>query len=283
MTGQLRGKVAVVTGAASGIGKAAVELFVAEGAKVVAADISDELGGALESLRAGSIVYVHTDVTSEADIERAVQTAVTRFGRLDVMYNNAGALGDPATVLEATPEGFDRTIALVARSVLLGTKHAARQILAQGTPGAIVNTSSVAGIQGGWNAAGYTAGKHAIIGITRQAAAELGGRGIRVNAIAPGIIRTPILARSFGIPVEEAEAFSEFFGKRYGIHVPVGRFGLPEDIAQAALWLASDASSFVTGIVLPVDGGASAVHRVAEKDDFAAALEAFRERRTTSA
>jgi NAD(P)-dependent dehydrogenase (short-subunit alcohol dehydrogenase family) len=275
MTGRLEGKVAVVTGAASGIGRAAAELFVAEGAKVVAADISDEQGAALQAAHAGNLVYAHTDVTSEADIEAAVQTAVREFGKLDVIFNNAGAQGDPSPIVEIGSEGFDRTIALLTRSVVLGTKHAARQFIAQGTPGSIVNTASAAGLQAAWSAAGYTIAKHAVVGVTRQAAAELGGHGIRSNAIAPGIIRTPIMARSFGVPLEQADEFSAFLEEKLGAGQPIGRLGLPEDIAEAALWLASDASSFVTGIVLPVDGGSTSIYAGSFAADVVAAAGEF--------
>ncbi|MDE0545988.1 glucose 1-dehydrogenase [Microbacterium sp. C7(2022)] len=275
MAGRLDGKVAVITGAASGIGRAAAELFVAEGARVVAADIDDAHGGELQQAHPNHLRYVHTDVTSEADIAAAVTAAVDAFGRLDIMFNNAGAPGDPASVLELGPEGFDRTLALLARSALLGTKHAARQFTARGGPGSIVNTASSAGVQGGWSTAGYTVAKHAVIGVTRQSAAELGRHGIRVNAIAPGIIRTPIMARSFGVPLERADEFAAFLDERHGPLQPIGRLGLPQDIAEAALWLGSDASTFVTGIVLPVDGGATVVYAGAAATDVFSAVADF--------
>jgi len=260
MTGRLEGKVAIVTGAASGIGKATAELFVAEGAKVIAADIADAQGAALQAAHEGRLVYVHTDVTDETAIEAAVARAVSEFGSLDIMVNNAGAQGDPASITELSSDGFDKTLALLTRSVVLGTKYAARQFIAQGTPGSIVNTASAAALQGNWSAPGYTIAKHAVVGVVRQAAAELGVHGIRSNAIAPGVIRTPIMARTFGVPADEAEQFSEFLEQKLGATQPIGRLGLPEDIAEAALWLGSDASSFVTGVVLPVDGGATSIY-----------------------
>jgi NAD(P)-dependent dehydrogenase (short-subunit alcohol dehydrogenase family) len=275
MTGRLAGKVAVVTGAASGIGKAAAELFVAEGAKVIAADIADDQGAALQNAHEGSLVYVHTDVTVEADIEATVAAAVREFGRLDIMFNNAGAQGDPSPILEVGSEGFDRTVALLTRSVLLGTKFAARQFVAQGGGGSIVNTASAAGLQANWSAAGYTIAKHAVVGVTRQAASELGAHGIRSNAIAPGVIRTPIMARSFGVPLEKADDFSAFLEEKLGRTQPIGRLGLPEDIAEAALWLGSDASSFVTGVVLPVDGGATSIYAGSFATDVVAAAAEF--------
>ncbi len=271
MTGRLDGKVAIVTGGASGIGKATAELFIAEGAKVVVADISDEQGAALQQAHEGNLVYVHTDVTSESDIEAVVERAVSEFGKLDIMFNNAGAQGDPAPFVDLTAEGFDKTMALLTRSVVLGTKFAARQFIAQGTPGSIVNTASAAGLQGNWSAPGYTIAKHAVVGVVRQAASEFGAHGIRSNAIAPGIIRTPIMARAFGIPLDQAEEFSAFLETKLGADQLIGRLGLPEDIAEAALWLGSDASSFVTGIVLPVDGGATSIYAGSFATDVVAA------------
>ncbi|MER7417327.1 SDR family oxidoreductase [Micromonospora peucetia] len=275
MADRLKGKVAVITGAASGIGRGAVELFVADGAKVVAADINDELGAALQKEYGDSLVYVHTDVTSEADLAAAVDRAVSEFGKLDIMFNNAGAQGDPSPLIEIGSEGFDKTIALLTRSVVLGHKYAARQFRHQGTGGSIVSTASAAGLQGGWSAAGYTIAKHAVVGVVRQAVVEFAPLGIRSNAIAPGIIRTPIMARSFGVPPDQADAFSDFLEEKLGASQPIGRLGLPSDIAEAALWLGSDASSFVTGIVLPVDGGATAAYAGGFAADVVAAANEF--------
>ncbi|MER7330768.1 MULTISPECIES: glucose 1-dehydrogenase [unclassified Micromonospora] len=275
MADRLKGKVAVITGAASGIGRGGAELFVAEGAKVVAADIDDKQGAALQKEYGDSLVYVHTDVTSEADIAAAVDRAVSEFGKLDIMFNNAGAQGDPSPMIEIGSEGFDKTIALLTRSVVLGHKYAARQFRSQGTGGSIVSTASAAGLQGGWSAAGYTIAKHAVVGVVRQAVAELAPLGIRSNAIAPGIIRTPIMARSFGIAPDQAEAFSDFLEEKLGASQPIGRLGLPSDIAEAALWLGSDASSFVTGVVLPVDGGATTAYAGGFATDVVAAANEF--------
>jgi NAD(P)-dependent dehydrogenase (short-subunit alcohol dehydrogenase family) len=261
MAGRLDGKVAVITGAASGIGRASAELFVAEGARVVAADIATELGRELQEAHPDSIVFHHTDVTDEQSFESAVAAATSNFGRLDIMFNNAGALIDPSSMFDMTASGFDQTMALLGRAAVLGHRFAARQFRAQSSGGSIVTTASVAGLQAGWAPLGYTVGKHAILGVVRQAVAELAPLGIRSNAIAPGIIVTPGMTGSLGIPRGQGGAFLEAIDRTVGPRVhPIGRMGRAEDVAEAALYLASDASSFVTGIVLPVDGGLGAMY-----------------------
>jgi len=278
MAGLLEGKVAVVTGGTSGIGLATVERFVAAGAKVAIGDIQDDLGASIADRLGENVVYVHTDVTDEAAIEALVTAAVDRFGALDIMYNNAGAQGDPSTILDVESEGFDKTIALLTRSVLLGHKYAARQFKAQGTGGSIISTASAAGLQGGWSAAGYTIAKHAIVGVVRQAVAELAPLGIRSNAIAPGIIMTPIMARTFGVPVEEAEPFADFLADRLGSTQPLGRTGTADDIAKVATFLASDLAGYVTGVTIPVDGGATAVTQGTFATDVVTAADDYNER-----
>jgi NAD(P)-dependent dehydrogenase (short-subunit alcohol dehydrogenase family) len=259
MSDLLTGKVAIVTGGTSGIGLASVERFVAEGAKVAIADIQDDLGTSIAERLGDAVVYIHTDVTDEAAIESLVDQTVSAFGSLDVMYNNAGAQGDPSSMLDISSAGFDKTLALLTRSVVLGHKYAARQFQKQGTGGSIVSTASAAGLQGGWSAAGYTIAKHAIVGIVRQAVAELAPLGIRSNAIAPGIIMTPIMARSFGVPMEKSDEFVEFLATRLDATQPIGRVGHPDDIAKVAAFLASDLAAYVTGVTIPVDGGATAI------------------------
>jgi NAD(P)-dependent dehydrogenase (short-subunit alcohol dehydrogenase family) len=271
----LEGKVAIITGGTSGIGLASVERFVAEGAKVAIADIQDELGASIVARLGDATAYVHTDVTDEDAIAHLVDATVERFGKLDVIYNNAGAQGDPSPITEIGSAGFDKTIALLTRSVLLGHKYAARQFQRQGTGGAIVSTASAAGLQGGWSAAGYTIAKHAIIGIVRQAVAELAPLGIRSNAIAPGIIMTPIMARSFGVPLERSDEFVAFLAERLDHTQPIGRVGRPDDIAKVAAFLASDLSDYMTGTVLPVDGGATAITQGSFATDVVAAAQEF--------
>lgn len=259
MTGLLQDKVAIVTGGASGIGLATVERFIAEGAKVTIADIAEDQGAAAVERLGDAAHFVRTDVTDEASIEQLVAATVERFGKLDVMLNNAGAQGDPAPILEVTAEGFDRTIALLTRSVMLGHRFAARQFQAQGTGGSIISTASAAALQGGWSAAGYTTAKHAVVGVIRAAVAELAPIGIRSNAIAPGIIMTPLMARSFGVPAEEAVGFADYLAEQLGSTQPIGRTGTADDIAKVATFLASDLSDYVTGATIPVDGGATAI------------------------
>jgi NAD(P)-dependent dehydrogenase (short-subunit alcohol dehydrogenase family) len=278
MTGLLDGKVAIVTGGLSGIGLASVERFVAEGAKVAIADIQDEVGASTAERFGDAAMYVHADVTDEASIEALVAATVERFGKLDVMYNNAGAGGDPASIIDLGSDGFDRTIALLTRSVLLGHKYAARQFQAQGTGGSIVSTASAAGLQGGWSAAGYTIAKHAVVGIVHQAVAELAPLGIRSNAIAPGIIMTPIMARTFGVPMDQAVPFADFLAERLGATQPIGRTGRAEDIAKVATFLASDLSDYVTGVTIPVDGGATAVTQGSFATDVVAAAAEYNAR-----
>lgn len=274
----LADKVAVVTGGTSGIGLATVERFASEGAKVVIADIQDELGASIADRLGEDVAYLRTDVTDEAAIEAVVAHAVERFGRLDVMFNNAGAQGDPAPMVELGSEGFDATLALLTRSVALGHKYAARQFQKQGGGGSIISSASAAGLQGGWSAAGYTIAKHAVVGVVRQAVAELAPLGIRSNAIAPGVIMTPIMARSFGVPLEKSDEFTEFLAARLGPTQPIGRVGQPDDIAKAATFFASDLSEFVTGVVLPVDGGATAITQGTFASEVVAAAQEFTSR-----
>lgn len=271
----LSGKVAVITGAASGIGRGIASRFVNEGAQIVLTDIDDSAGSALASELGEHALYAHVDVTAEADIAAAVALAVDTFGSLDIMVNNAGAQGDPSSIVDADPNGFDRTAALLTRSVLLGHKHAARQFIAQGTPGSIISTASAAAIQGGWSTVGYTAAKHAVVGLVRQAAAELGPNGIRSNAIAPGIIMTPIMARTFGVEPAKSEEFMDFLAERLGPGQPSRRVGFPDDIASVATFLASDMSAYVNGTVIPVDGGATTVTLGTFATDVVAAAAEF--------
>ncbi|MGX7733069.1 SDR family NAD(P)-dependent oxidoreductase [Rhodococcus sp. 2H158] len=259
MTHMLEGKVAVVTGGASGIGLATAERFVSEGAKVVLGDVQEERGREAAARLGDAALYVGTDVTEESSIEALVAAAVEHFGRLDIMHNNAAAQGDVAAIVDLDGESFESVLRLVTRSVLLGHKYAARQFLRQGGGGSIITTASSASLEAGWGAAGYTIGKHAVLGIVHQAVAEFAGLGIRSNAIAPGIVITPIMASSFGVPPEKTVDFSEFLSSRLGLHNPSGRVAQPDDVAKVALFLASDLASHVNGATINVDGGATVV------------------------
>jgi len=276
MSDLLKGKVAVITGGASGIGLASVERFVAQGARVVFGDIQDDKGFAVAKQLGDAAIYQHTDVTDEAAIAELVASAVKHFGRLDVLFNNAGNQGDVSPLIDLSAEGFDKSLALLLRSVALGHKYASRQFREQRSGGSIISTTSVAGFQGGWAGVSYTAAKHAVIGVIRQAVAELAPAGIRSNAIAPGTIATPIMARAFGVPASEAEQFSEFLAERLGPKLPIGRVGYPEDVADVAVFLASDLARYVTGVVVPVDGGATAITQGTFGVDVVAAAEAYR-------
>lgn len=279
MRGLLQDKVAIVTGGTSGIGRATVEQYIDEGAKVVIADIQDDQGQELAHRLGESALYVHTDVTQEHDLKTVVNSTTEHFGRLDIFFNNAGAKGDPSSMTDLSAEGFDKAIALLTRSVLLGHKYAARQFKEQGDGGAIISTASAAGLQGGWSTTAYTVAKHAVVGLVRQAVVELAPFQIRSNAIAPGIIMTPIMARSFGVPMEQAEDFASFLADRLGPQQPYGRVGFAEDVASVATFLACDLSQYVTGAVIPVDGGATAITQGSFARDVVEAANEYNERK----
>ncbi|MGB4861433.1 MAG: glucose 1-dehydrogenase [Tepidiformaceae bacterium] len=254
MAGQLEGKVAVVTGAASGIGAAAARLFIAEGAKVVLADIQDERGASMVEELGPNATYQHTDVTDEQQIGAAVNHAVEKFGRLDVMFNNAGR-GHPETLIEdLTPAMFHDVIDLLLGGVAFGMKHAV-PVMKRQKSGSIINTASVAGLGVGYGGTLYSAAKAAVIHMTRVIANEVGEENIRVNAIAPGAIPTAIFGRVGGMTQEQAEGLIPMLQMGFTKAQPIPRSGDANDVANAALWLASDASSFVTGICVPVEGG----------------------------
>lgn len=252
--GRLEGKVAVITGGASGIGEASVRLFAAEGAEVVVADVQDERGGRLASEL--GVEYVHVDVTREDDVEAAVSHAVDVYGRLDCMFNNAGIAGAVGPIESVTVEAFDRTVAVLLRGVFLGVKHAAPVMRAQGG-GSIINTASVAAVRTGYGNHVYSAAKAGVVQLTRSVAMELGEDNVRVNCVLPGFIPTPMIARARGVPLGEADGKLGVITEAFREAQPIRRPGHPDDIAKAALWLASDDSGFVNGHALVVDGGVS--------------------------
>ncbi|MBB3892641.1 NAD(P)-dependent dehydrogenase (short-subunit alcohol dehydrogenase family) [Phenylobacterium haematophilum] len=254
MAGRLDGKVALITGGASGIGLGTVELFVAEGAQVVAADIQDEKGAMLEKRFPGQVVYAHCDVTSEAEIEAALQKAKTEFGGLDILFNNAGISDRMTSIGEITADGWSWIFDILVRGPALGMKHAVPLMLERGG-GSIINTASIAGLQAGFGPIAYSTAKAGVIHMSRVAAAQLSPQKIRVNAICPGLIATSIFGASFGLPREVADQMAARVAENAAAAQPVPKAGLPDDIAQAALYLASDAAAFVSGTHLVVDGG----------------------------
>jgi len=252
MAKRFDGRVAVVTGGGNGIGRASVLRLCAEGARVVVADLNEETGAETARLVAagggGEAVFVRTDVTREADVEAAIACASDRFGRIDVVFNNAGIAGAFGPITHLRVEDFDFTMAVLLRGVFLGMKHAARAMKAQGDGGVILSTASVAGLSGGEAPQAYSAAKAAVINLTRAVAVELAPDRIRVNAICPGGINTPLLHR--GAP--------DAMAARLAGAQPWPEHGRPEDIAGAVAWLASDDARFVTGAAIVVDGGLTA-------------------------
>ncbi|MFM8945610.1 MAG: glucose 1-dehydrogenase [Actinomycetota bacterium] len=251
---RLAGKVAVITGGASGIGEGTVLRFVEEGARVVIADVQDEPGRALGARLGDAARFVHTDVTVESDIAGAVDTAVAAFGRLDVMFNNAGIVGAVGRIAETSTDQWDRTVSILMRGVFLGMKHAARVMVPQGG-GAIISTSSTAGILGGLGPHCYTACKHAVIGLTKSVASELAPQGVRVNAISPG---NTVTAMTSAVMTGDPNAI-EMATKHIAAGSMLGIPGLPVDIANAAVFLASEEARYITAHTLVVDAGQTAI------------------------
>ncbi|KAA9156781.1 glucose 1-dehydrogenase [Amycolatopsis acidicola] len=251
---RLTGKVAVVTGGASGIGAGSCTRFVAEGARVVISDVDDERGETLAAELGEAAVFRHTDVTKEDEVAAAVQYAVDTWGSLDVMFNNAGRVG-PWTFIEDTTEAeWDTAFAVLCRSAFFGIKHAAKVMREQGR-GSIISTSSVGAIRSGYGPHPYSAAKAALLGLTRSVAVELAPHGVRVNALIPGGVATRIVGRGAGLDGAALDASVERMRAGIADMQPIPRAGEPADLAAAAVFLASDDSSYYTGQELVVDGG----------------------------
>ncbi len=248
MTGSLDDKVAFITGGGSGIGAATAKVFAREGAKVAVAEVNDDGGQqTVTEIRdaGGEALFIHTDVSEEDDVRSAVQQTVDHFGRLDCAFNNAGIFGESNLTADYSREAWDRVIAVNLTGVWLCVREQIGQMLATGG-GAIVNMASVAGLSGNPMGPAYSASKHGVIGVTKSAAKGYGSKGIRVNAVCPGIIDTPLSA-----PLPDDPEIAERLLRRHAL----GRWGEPREVGEVVAWLCSDAASFVTGVAMPVDAG----------------------------
>jgi NAD(P)-dependent dehydrogenase (short-subunit alcohol dehydrogenase family) len=260
---RLENQVAVVTGGARGIGAGIVRRFVQEGARVVFSDLLNQEGKGLEEELGKNITFYRADAGSASDTEALMNFAVERFGSLDCVVKNAGAGGQGEPIAQTSLEGFDRSIALLLRGPFLGIKYAVPHMQSGGT---ITNIASVSGMLAGFTQHAYTAAKFGVVGLTKSVALELAERGIRVNAICPGGTATGIWAPVFPeMPAELVDRTPEIVEPWLAAEAPIGRAGLPADIANAALWLASGESSFVTGHALVVDGGFTAGMRWSQR------------------
>ncbi|MDH3602739.1 MAG: SDR family oxidoreductase [Candidatus Tectomicrobia bacterium] len=252
MTGTLDGKIALVTGAASGIGRATALAFAREGAKLAIADMNEDGGQQTVHTIAengGDATFVQVDVTSASQIEAMITKTVDTYGRLDCSFNNAGTEGTTmVSTIDYKEEDWNRVLSINLTGVWLCMKYEITQMLKQGGAGAIVNTASVAGLVGSRGAgSAYAASKHGVVGLTKTAALEYAKQNIRVNCVCPGVIRTPMMERMLTRTPE--------LEQQYIAAEPIGRLGLPEEIAESVVWLCSDAASFVTGHTMTVDGG----------------------------
>jgi len=249
MASPLDGKIALVTGAGAGIGRATAVSFARAGAKVLVSDINEDGGQKTVELIQqvdGEASFFHADVSVSGEVEALVRETVRIYGRMDCAFNNAGIEGTTASTHECSEDNWDRTLAINLKGVWLSMKHEIDQMLRQGG-GVIVNMSSVAGLVGFAELPAYVASKHGVVGLTKTAALEYAGKGIRINAVCPGVIQTEMIDRITG---GQSEAEKEFIG-----YEPVGRMGRPEEVAEAVLWLCSDSASFVTGHAMVIDGG----------------------------
>ena len=255
MNERLKGKVAVITGAASGIGAATAKTYVEQGARVVLGDIQDLPGEALAASLGGSAhaVFRHCNVTNEAEVEALVEAAVSEFGQIDVMFNCAGIVGAVGPMSTTPADEWKLTIDIMINGVFYGMKHASRHMKEAGS-GSIISMSSTAGVMGGLGPHAYTAAKHAVVGMTKNLAAEVGGFGVRVNCIAPAGMATPMVAEVITGDHHNLDDTIAALAEGSPLR---GRAGLAQDVANAALWLASDESGYTSGLTLTVDAGAT--------------------------
>ena len=251
--GRLKGKIAVITGAASGIGAATAKIYVEQGARVVLGDIQDEAGASLAEALGGSAhaIFRHCNVTSETEVQALVDTAVSEFGQIDIMFNCAGIVGAMGPMSTTPAEEWKLTIDIMVNGVFYGMKHASRHMKEAGS-GSIISMSSTAGIMGGLGPHAYAAAKHAVVGMTKNLAAEVGSCGIRVNCIAPAGMATPMVAEVITGNHQNLEDTIAALAEGSPLK---GRAGLAQDVANAALWLASDESGYTSGLTLTVDAG----------------------------
>jgi len=252
----MNGKVALITGGTSGIGLAAAHLFAEHGAKVAVVGRNEERGeAALQQIPRDDAVFIQADVTHSEDMREVVLRVIRTFGKLDIAVNNAGSTGERKLITDQTDADFDHFVDFNLRSVWLGLHFQLPPMIAQGS-GAIVNVSSVKGMTGLAGYGLYSATKHAVNGLTKSAALEVAEHGVRVNAVCPAAIRTPMLENGLRPIFGDDDADANF--ARYGAVLPMGRSGSANEAAEAIFWLCSDAASFITGAMLPVDGGSLA-------------------------
>lgn len=252
----MEGKVALITGAASGIGEEAVRLFAENGAFVVAADVQDDLGHlVVASIGSHRATYRHCDVRDEKEVEETVNFTLEKYGKLDILFSNAGIMGPLTSILELDIQGFDNTMATNVRGVAATIKHAARAMVAKNIRGSIICTTSVASLLAGTGPHAYTVSKHALVGLVRTACSELGVHGIRVNCISPFGVATPLSCKAYNLEPSEVEANSCALANLKGIVLKA------KHVAEAALFLASDESAYISGHNLAVDGGFTVVNQ----------------------
>jgi NAD(P)-dependent dehydrogenase (short-subunit alcohol dehydrogenase family) len=254
VTDRLDGKVALITGGCSGIGLAMAKMFLAEGARIVVGDLQEDKGADLVRQFPEALRFARCDVSSEQDVSAAIALAVSAFGGLDITCNNAGIGGPAESIEEISVEKWDRCFAILLRGPLLGIKHSIPAMRARGG-GSIINTASIAGLQCGLAFATYAVAKAGVIQLTRKAAAECAADRIRVNTLCPGFIATPIFGDSMGLPRGVADAMAQEMDQAFKTLQPLPYAGLPQDIAEAALYLASSSARFVTGTEIVIDGG----------------------------